>query len=171
MSATKTATNVSTSASSDGTGSYTIFYLAPGIYQVRAALVGFATAERQGLQVQVGDKLEINFQTQLEGVATSVQAAAETPLLNTESASSGAVIDRREITELPLPYGNPFMLTTMAPGVIFTGANILQIRPFGNSVTANIRVDAAPGGSELRNPYERKEVLYPTSLGGIIAAF
>ena len=37
--------------------------------------------------------------------ATSVEVATETPLLTTESASSGTVIDRRQVTELPLPYG------------------------------------------------------------------
>jgi len=142
-------TKVSTSATTNGSGNFSIFYLTPGVYDVSAELAGFATLERRAIEVRVGDKLEINFQMQVASTATSVEVEGDTPLLNTESASSGTVIDRRQVTELPLPYGNPFMLTTLAPGVVFTGANMLQIRPFDNSVVANIRVDGAPGGSEF----------------------
>jgi hypothetical protein len=149
VTATNTATNVALSATTNATGNYTIFYLTPGSYDVTASLAGFANVERTGIQVQVGDKLEVDFQMQPQGVTTSVQVSAESPLLNTESGSSGTVIDQRQITELPLPYGNPFMLSTLAPGVVFTAANMLQIRPFDNSVVANIRVDGAPGGSEF----------------------
>ena len=51
----------------------------------------------------------------------------------------------------PAAYGNPFMLTTLAPGLVFTAANMLQIRPYDHSVTANIRVDGAPGAANLRS--------------------
>src|SRR5258708_25806511 len=149
VSATNTATNVSTSASSNVTGNYSIFYLIPGVYDLSADAAGFATIERRGIEVHIGDKLDINFQLQVASSAASVEVTAGTQLLNTESASSGTVIDQRQTTELPLPYGNPFMLTTLASGVVFTGANMLQIRPYDNSVTANIRVDGAPGGSEF----------------------
>src|SRR5258708_2981380 len=149
VSATNTATNVSTTASSNVTGNYSIFYLIPGVYDLSAEAAGFATIERRGIEVHIGDKLDINFQLQVASSAASVEVTAGTQLLNTESASSGTVIDQRQTTELPLPYGNPFMLTSLAPGVAFTGANMLQIRPYDNSVTANIRVDGAPGGSEF----------------------
>lgn len=149
VTATNAATKVATSAVTNATGNYTIFYLVPGIYDVTAELAGFAIMERSAIEVQVGDKLEIDFKLRVASTATTLEVAGETPLLNTESSSSGTVIDRRQITELPLPYGNPFMLATLAPGVVFTGANMLQIRPYDNSVTANIRVDGAPGGSEF----------------------
>lgn len=148
VSASNVETGIVSTATTNGTGNYTIFYLIPGMYDVTAELAGFGKIERR-IQVRIGDKLEVNFQLNVAGAATSVDVAAETPLLNTESASSGTVIDRRQISELPLPYGNAFMLTTLAPGVVFTGANMLQIRPYDNSVTANIRVDGAPGGSEF----------------------
>jgi len=149
VSATNTATKVSTSATTNDTGNYTVFYLIPGVYDVTAALTGFATIDQKGIEVRVGDKLELDFKMQVGSMATQMQVVGETPLLSTESASSGTIIDRRQITELPLPYGNPFMLSILAPGVVFTGANLLQIRPYDNSVTANIRVDGAPGGSEF----------------------
>ncbi|HJZ99700.1 MAG TPA: carboxypeptidase-like regulatory domain-containing protein, partial [Candidatus Solibacter sp.] len=149
ITATNAATNVAVSATTNSTGNYTIFYLTPGTYQLTASLAGFATIERNGIEVRVGDKLEVNFQMQPSAVITSVQVTADAPLLQTETASTGTVIDQRQILELPLPYGNPFMLTTLAPGVVFTAANMLQIRPFDNSVVANIRVDGAPGGSEF----------------------
>src|SRR6185369_11423227 len=111
VTATNTATNVAVSATTNSTGNYTIFYLVPGKYDMTASLAGFANIDRTGIELQVGDKLQVDFQMQPQGVTTSVQVAAESPLLTTESASSGTVIDQRQINELPLPYGNPFMLS------------------------------------------------------------
>lgn len=150
VSARNTATNVSTSTVTNATGNYTILYLIPGAYDVTAELAGFATMTRQGIEVQVGDKLAVDFKLQPASVTSTVQVTGEsTPLLATESASSGTVIGQRQVTELPLPYGNPFMLASLAPGVVFTAANMLQIRPYDNSVTANMRADGAPGGNEF----------------------
>jgi hypothetical protein len=142
------ATNVSTQAVTNSMGIYLLPYLVPGVYNVTAEIAGFAPAERQGVDVQVAGQLAINLKLAPTGVASSIEVTGEsTPLLNTESASSGTVMDRRQIADLPLPFGNPFMLATLSPGVVFTAANMLQIRPYDNSVVANIRVDGAPGGN------------------------
>ena len=77
VTATNTATNVAVSATTNSTGNYTIFYLTPGKYTMTASLAGFSIVERQGIEVQVGDKLEVNFQMQPEGVTTSVQVSTE----------------------------------------------------------------------------------------------
>ena len=149
VTAVNTETKVAASATTNATGNYTIFYLIPGTYDLTAAASGFSTMERRGIEVRVGDKLEADFQLQLATAATTVEVASEIPLLDTESASSGTVIGNKQITDLPLAYGNPFLLTTLTPGVVFTAANMLQVRPFDNSVVANIRVAGAPGGSEF----------------------
>ena len=66
-----------------------------------------------------------------------------TPLLQT-TASMGQVIDRRRIEDLPLADGNPFILTRVAPGVVFTDVNNLRFtRPFDNGGTSSISANGA----------------------------
>jgi hypothetical protein len=149
VTAKNTDTNLSTQTVTNSTGSFMLPYLSPGVYDLSAGLAGFATTEQRGVQVQVGDKLAINFQLKPAAVASSIVVTGESTLLSTESASSGTVIDRRQIAELPMPFGTPFMLASLSPGVVFTAANMLQIRPYDNNVVANMRVDGAPGGNEF----------------------
>jgi hypothetical protein len=49
--------------------------------------------------------------------------------MSTESASVGTVIDSKRVADLPLTYGNPFVLIGLAAGVAFTGDPRLD-RPF-----------------------------------------
>jgi len=58
-----------------------------------------------------------------------VTVTAEAPLMNTETASVGTVVDSRRVADLPLSYGNPFQLIGSAAGVAFTGDARLD-RPF-----------------------------------------
>src|SRR5262249_18578836 len=95
ITATNTATNIAVSATTNSTGNYTIFYLTPGVYHLTASLAGFATIQRSAIEVRVGDKLEVNFQMQPSTVTTSVEVTTDTPLLQTETASTGTVIDQR----------------------------------------------------------------------------
>jgi hypothetical protein len=142
------ATNVPTQAVTNSTGIYVLPYLVPGVYDITAEMAGFAPAEQRGVEVQVADRLALNLKLAPVGLTSSIVVSGEsTPLLSTESASSGTVMDRRQIADLPLPFGNPFMLASLSPGVVFTAANMLQIRPYDNGVVANIRVDGAPGGN------------------------
>ena len=150
VTAKSTATNLSTQAVTNSTGSFMLPYLSPGVYDLTAELAGFATTEQRGVEVQVGDKLAINFQLTPAAVTSSILVTGEsTPLLSTESASSGTVLDRRQIAELPMPFGPPFLLASLSPGVVVTAANMLQVRPYDNGVVANMRVDGAPGGNEF----------------------
>src|SRR4051794_11195673 len=51
VTATNTETKVATSASTNSTGNYTIFYLIPGMYDLRAEAAGFDAVDRRRVQV------------------------------------------------------------------------------------------------------------------------
>jgi hypothetical protein len=110
-------------------GVYTATYLIPGTYEVRVEAQGFKKAVHDNIELRVNDRLEINLQLELGTSEQSVNVSAETPLLSTESASLGSVVDGRRVSELPIPHGNPYFLIGLAAGVSFTRDPRLD-RPF-----------------------------------------
>jgi Carboxypeptidase regulatory-like domain/TonB dependent receptor len=148
VSATNTATNTAVWATADESGDYTLLFLTPGKYDVAVEASGFKKLLRQGIEVRVGDKLTLDLTLEVGEVAETVNVVTETPLLEAATASSGQVIDRRRISELPLSDGNPFVLSRLTPGITFTG-DLKFSRPFDNLGTSSVVSNGAPGGNEF----------------------
>jgi hypothetical protein len=148
VAATNTATNTSTWATTDESGAYTVLFLTPGLYDVSVEASGFKKLLRQAIEVRVGDKLTLDLTLEVGEVAETVNVLTETPLLEAATASSGQVIDRRRISELPLSDGNPFVLSRLAPGITYTG-DLKFSRPFDNLGTSSVVSNGAPGGNEF----------------------
>src|SRR5262245_27510801 len=133
---TNTATNVSSSTTTNESGDYTALYLIPGPYSVTVEATGFKKSTRQNIEIRVGDKLQIDLQLEVGNVSDTVNVTSDAPLLETNSATAGQVIDRRRISELPLSDGNPFTLTRLAPGIGYVG-DLKFSRPFDNNGTSD----------------------------------
>ncbi len=110
-------------------GLYQASFLLPGLYRVAVEHPGFKKFVRAGIELRVNDRLEVEIRLELGSSDQSVTVTGDTPLLNTESASLGTVIDGRRVTELPIPHGNPYFLIGLAAGVSFTRDPRLD-RPF-----------------------------------------
>jgi hypothetical protein len=131
--ATVTVTNVamgtSVTAVTSDVGFFQALYLIPGAYQITVELPGFKTLVREGIEVRVGDRLQLELPLQLGGTEEKVTVTAESPLLDTASASLGQVIDARRVAELPIPHGDPYALIGLAAGTSFMRSARLD-RPF-----------------------------------------
>ncbi|MBK7930925.1 MAG: carboxypeptidase regulatory-like domain-containing protein [Bryobacterales bacterium] len=117
------------SLTTNESGHYQAAYLIPGEYQVVAQSDGFKRFIRDGIEVRVNDRVEVNLSLEVGGTEQSVTVTGETPLLNTTSSSLGQVVDGRRVSELPIPHGNPYFLIGLASGVSFTRDPRLD-RPF-----------------------------------------
>ena len=126
---TNTAMGIKTSLTTNETGFYQATYLIPGMYRIEVSSEGFRTAVRDDIEVRVADRLEINLMLTIGNSQQSITVNMEEPLMNTESASVGTLVDSRRVADLPLSYGNPFELIGSAAGVAFTGDARLD-RPF-----------------------------------------
>ncbi len=113
-------TNVAGRAASNEQGLYLAPLLRPGRYTVTVEAAGFKKSVRPDLILQVQGRLKVDFQLELGQVTESIEVSAATPLLDTESGSTGTVIDRQKITELPLNGRDWLRLGRMAPGVVST---------------------------------------------------
>ena len=116
--ATNVATNTVGSSVTNESGNFEIPYLLPGVYRVTVEMPGFKTAVREGIELRVSDRLALDFTLQVGDVAEAVVVRGETPLLETTSASAGAVMYEQMVQNLPLVGGGPFYLTRYTPGVL-----------------------------------------------------
>lgn len=119
--ATVTVTNVGTgaqrSAVTDAEGRFSVPALLPATYQIHVELSGFQPAEIKDLVLRVGETVRPMMTLSLAGIAEAVSVQAEAPLLQTGSASVGAVITERMLEELPITKRTLLNITTLAPGV------------------------------------------------------
>jgi hypothetical protein len=145
---TNVATNISTTVTTNENGNYLVLFLNPGHYVVAVEANNFKKTVRRGIEIRIGDKLALDLSLEVGAVADTVNITSNPPLLDTNSASAGQVIDRRRISELPLSDGNPFVLARLAAGVAYTG-DLLYSRPFDNGGTSSILAAGAAGGNEF----------------------
>ena len=147
--AVNTKTNVATSTVTTQSGTYTIPFLMPGEYNVTASLAGFKDAVRNGVEVRVADRIGLDLRLEVSGVQSTVEVTTGGELLQTATASMGSVVDRRRISELPTPEGNPMYLVQLAAGILYTNKTAASLSPFDSGGPASFVLGGAPGGSEI----------------------
>lgn len=111
------ATNQVRSVTSNASGVWTVPFLTPGTYDVDASVQGFKSATQKGLLLQVGDVARVDFHLEIGRVTESVEVTAAAPLLSTENAAAGTVIDNKRIVELPINGRNYLSLVKLSPNV------------------------------------------------------
>ncbi len=144
---TNEATNTSIHVSSDDTGAFTAVNLIPGSYTVNASPKSFRPVVFRNFVLQVGQSARLDMTMELGNVEQAVEVTGAIPLLQTESASVGQVIDGTAVNALPLNGRNFVQLAILAPGVsgldyaqagtINTGKRPDELRPGGTALQAN----------------------------------
>jgi len=112
---TETNTVVGTQTNSDG--NYTSPALIVGEYQVTVEHAGFKKTVRTGIRLQVDQRAEVNLQLELGTVGESIQVTGELPLVNTEDATIGQVVENKRIEALPINGRSAFALIGLASNV------------------------------------------------------
>lgn len=103
--------------SSTGSGSYSLGFLKPGIYQVTATLSGFKSTVLKDVEVQVDIVTRLDISLVVGQVSESVEVSGAAPLINSENAAVGTVIENRRIVELPLNGRNWLQMVALSPNV------------------------------------------------------
>src|SRR6058998_2750137 len=117
--ASVTLTNVNTNAVRNAVtteaGNYTFTSIPPGFYRLRTELPGFKAAVSEPFEVQVQQVVRLDMVLQLGQISETVEVAATADLLQAETATVGAVVENKIITELPLNGRQYLNLVAMAP--------------------------------------------------------
>src|SRR5499433_663227 len=112
---TNTNTNAVRNVVSTEAGAYTFPSIAPGLYRLRTELPGFKATVSEPFEVQVQQVVRLDVVLQVGQISETVEVAATADLLQAETATVGAVVENKIITELPLNGRQYLNLVAMAP--------------------------------------------------------
>lgn len=129
---TKVDTGVVLETISNSTGQYRFVFLNPGGYRLTLEMPGFQRFERSNILLQVGQSANIDVMLQVGSQTETVTVTGEAAMLETEKGDRGLVVDKVNITDLPLNVRNPIMLAHLSPGVTHTSGTA-HLNPFSNS--------------------------------------
>ena len=122
VTATSKETGQSRSATTDEEGRYTITFLNPGVYDIKAEGGGFKQTLRSDIKLEVAQTANLDLALAIGGAQEVVEVSgATTPLLNTENSQLETTIETKFVEDLPTVDRNIFSLVNLVPGVIHQG--------------------------------------------------
>ena len=123
---TNPATNAVREVQTNESGLYSFPALQPGIYTLKAEKQGFRAIERKNIEVLIGSANRIDVALEVGELTNVVEVTGGAPMLQSENASIGTVIENRSIVELPLNGRNYLQLASLIPGATTNGPSSSQ---------------------------------------------
>src|SRR5262249_57466002 len=89
----------------------------PGMYQLKIEASGFKTYLRDGIQLRTAESPRFDVALEIGNVTESVQVTGTTPLLETETATSGQVLEGETIQKIPVLQKAFYRIYLYMPGM------------------------------------------------------
>jgi hypothetical protein len=89
----------------------------PGVYSLSVEAGGFKRFTREGITVITGERLRVEVALLLGSSVENITVEADAPLLRTDSATLGQVIDAKSIPTLPLNVRTFINFVGLVPGI------------------------------------------------------
>jgi hypothetical protein len=162
---TNIGTNESRAVTVGADGEYSIPQLAPGEYSLTAEHTGFNRFVQSGIVLETNQQARFDIALRVGAVTEQVQVSASAPLVTSESAALGNVVDQKKIVELPLNGRDYLQLAFLQPNVFATaqGSNLGfrgGINIAGNSEVANQYIlDGIDNNDETTNQPLHRPIL------------
>jgi hypothetical protein len=126
----------------DSEGNFSVQFLPPGKYDLTVRTAGFEPFILDDVQVQITEVSRLKIQLALGGAKQQIIVSAAPPLLQTENATLGRVIDHQAVVDLPLVDRNFTEILGLTAG---TNTNIVDATQLGAG-SQEIRANGARSG-------------------------
>ena len=127
------------SATCDAQGRFSVPFLTPGTYTVRAESKGFAPAEQKNITVSIGKPVDVSLKLDVGTVTEAVTVTAGREVISATSTTTGATLTSEQLQQVPVGRTVSDALY-LAPGV-------------SSSSTAGRANPSIGGGTGLDNQY------------------
>src|SRR6266480_1270013 len=117
---TNTATNVSHSTKTTGSGDYTVPFLTPGLYKVTVEGKGFQKGVVDNITLVVAQQARANVILKAGSTTEVVEVQASAVALDTDSATISQTITQKQVDQLSLANRNFISLIFLTPGAVET---------------------------------------------------
>lgn len=117
----------------DSGGRFVAEALAVGRYEVTVTAAGFKKAIRTGLELNVADRLGLDFSLEVGQMTETVSVTAEAPLVKTETGDVSYLVTEKQITELSISNRTFISLQQLIPGASRTAGDELGISLIDNA--------------------------------------
>jgi hypothetical protein len=141
---TNEATGVNRETQTDQSGDYGFPQIPVGTYTISFDLTGFKTNVRKGVLVDLNQVITLNSLLQVGQTKETVEVNSEAPTVDTTSTQLGAVMDARQVSNLPLNSRDTYQLLQLQPGVQGVGGSDLF---YGSNTAGAVSVNGGRGRS------------------------
>ena len=139
-------TGITTTTTADASGYYSFAFVKPATYKVAASKEGFATGVQSDVMLLVNSTVRVDMALKPGTVTQTISVTSQAPLLQTDSAQTGATVTSVEAEQLPLAVNRNFQsLMLLVPGT--TEATFNHSRFFNAQTTLTVPVN---GTNSLR---------------------
>ncbi len=116
-------TNQEQRAATGGAGEYSVPNLAPGNYAVKTEVAGFKPSVVRGVRVLATRTVRVDMALEPGAITQTVEVRAAAPVITSENATIGNVLESQTITTLPLNGRTLDRLIRISAGVTTDSAN------------------------------------------------
>src|SRR6202521_1153517 len=144
-------TGITQTTKSDSQGRFRFPDLGIGEYEIQSTKTGFQTEVRKGITLTVGGNPVVDFTLAVGQTQQTVTVEGQVSQVETQSTAVGALVESKQIRDLPLNGRNFTQLITLAPGVVQipTGALGAGSTFYGNGTKYSIAGSRPSGQAYL----------------------
>ncbi len=129
---------------SNAVGEYTFTAVDPATYIVQAEAASFKKFEAKGVVVTTAGFPTVDIKLEVGNVAQTVNVTGESNLVETENASTGQVIDKEKLDDLPNMGRNPFYETVKVSQEVTPAGDPKFNRMEDQSGSSQISINGGP---------------------------